>query len=74
MKHYHTFFTLLLLCGLSQAQQKDAPKDTSPSIATVSYDVRPGGTVEKPLIPVMRIRKIILPAPTPLKVLFTENL
>ena len=50
MKYYHIIIALLLLCGVSHAQQKETKKETSASIATVSYDVRPGGTLEKPLI------------------------
>lgn len=50
MKHYSTIIALLLLCDLSYAQGKDAKKDKPTSIATVNYDVHPGGTVEKPLI------------------------
>lgn len=50
MKYSNTIIALLLLGDLSYAQEKDAKKDKPTSIATVSYDVRPGGTVEKPLI------------------------
>jgi cytochrome c2 len=50
MKYYSTIIALLLLCDISYAQGKDAKKDKPTSIATVNYDVHPGGTVEKPLI------------------------
>ncbi len=52
MKPIHIIITILILCPLSQAQQKDPAKGgiaTSPT-PTVSYDVKPRGTVEKPLI------------------------
>ena len=50
MKYYNTIIAFLLLCDLSYAQEKDAKKDKPTSIATVNYDIHPGGTVEKPLI------------------------
>ena len=50
MKYYSTIIALLLLCDISYAQGKDAKIDGVKSIATVSYDVHPGGTVAKPLI------------------------
>ena len=50
MKYSNTIIAFLLLCDLSYAQEKDAKKDKPTSIATVNYDIHPGGTVEKPLI------------------------
>ena len=50
MKYYSTIIALLLLCDISYAQGKDAKIDGVKSIATVSYDVHPSGTVAKPLI------------------------
>lgn len=50
MKYYSTIIALLLLCDISHSQGKDAKIDGVKSIATVSYDVHPSGTVEKPLI------------------------
>lgn len=44
--------SLFILCPCVMAQGKDAAKQPAspPPIATVGYDVHPGGTVEKPLI------------------------
>ena len=50
MKYSNTIIALLLLGDISYAQGKDAKTDGVKSIATVTYDIHPGGTVEKPLI------------------------
>ena len=50
MKYYKIIITLLLSCAISHGQEKHTHNDGAKSIATVTYDVRPSGTVEKPLI------------------------
>ena len=52
MKYLSTIITLCLICSPSQAQQKGQKKDNAgqSSTPTVGYDVKPSGTIEKPLI------------------------
>ncbi|MGB1874303.1 MAG: c-type cytochrome [Akkermansiaceae bacterium] len=50
MKYYKIIITLLLSCAISHGQEKHTHNDGAKSIATVTYDVHPSGTVEKPLI------------------------